>query len=68
MSSTSLTIFDLFFKIMESSSGFTLSNGRQIPSLGLGTLFSKEGDVKRAVTEALSLGYRLIDTAASYKN
>jgi 2,5-diketo-D-gluconate reductase A len=44
----------------------TLINGLQMPCLGLGTMTLK-GDVgKRCVADAISLGYRLIDTAMIY--
>ena len=47
----------------------TLANGLQIPQLGLGVLKAKDGsEVRQAVTTALRLGYRLIDTAAAYRN
>ena len=46
----------------------TLSNGVQMPAVGLGTWQSKTEDVKRAVAEAIDIGYRLIDTAAVYGN
>lgn len=46
----------------------TLSNGIQMPLLGLGVydMYSKEAE--QAVLDALEIGYRLIDTAALYKN
>ena len=47
---------------------FTLSNGVEIPKLGLGTWFIKNGDVAQAVREAVKLGYRHIDTAQAYNN
>ena len=44
----------------------TLNNGLQMPRLGLGTM-TLGGDVgKRCVADAISLGYRLIDTAMIY--
>jgi 2,5-diketo-D-gluconate reductase A len=46
----------------------TLNNGLQMPRLGLGTMTLK-GDVGiRCVADAISLGYRLIDTAMIYSN
>ena len=43
-------------------------NHEQIPALGLGT-FSLKGDTCReAVTDAISIGYRHIDTAKMYEN
>ena len=46
----------------------TLNNGVDIPQLGLGTAGAGDEDTRRRVREALSLGYRLIDTAAKYEN
>lgn len=44
----------------------TLNNGLQMPRLGLGTM-TLNGDVGvRCVADAISLGYRLIDTAMIY--
>jgi 2,5-diketo-D-gluconate reductase A len=46
----------------------TLNNGLQMPRLGLGTM-TLNGDVGiRCVADAISLGYRLIDTAMIYGN
>lgn len=46
-----------------------LSNGVEIPVIGFGTFKIPEGeDVIAAVSSALELGYRHIDTAAIYKN
>ncbi|MDR2619843.1 MAG: aldo/keto reductase [Propionibacteriaceae bacterium] len=46
----------------------TLNDGVQIPQLGFGTFKIPPEDTERAVTEALSIGYRHIDTAAIYGN
>src|SRR3954466_3174618 len=47
---------------------YTLSNGVEIPKLGLGTWFIKDKDVVQAVKDAASIGYRHIDTAQAYGN
>jgi len=47
---------------------YTLSNGVEIPKLGLGTWFINNKDVVPAATEAIRLGYRHIDTAQAYRN
>ncbi len=48
---------------------FTLNNGLKIPALGFGVFQVPDpAECKRAVTEALNVGYRLIDTAAAYMN
>ena len=47
---------------------FTLSNGVEIPKLGLGTWMIGNGEVSAAVQEAIKLGYRHIDTAQAYQN
>ncbi len=47
---------------------YTLSNGVEIPKLGLGTWFISDGDSAQAVVEAAKLGYRHIDTAQAYQN
>ena len=41
----------------------TLSNGVQIPQLGLGTWFIDDDKAADAVKQAASLGYRHFDTA-----
>lgn len=46
----------------------TLNNGVKMPILGYGVYQTPPEDTERAVSDALSLGYRLIDTAASYGN
>lgn len=47
---------------------FKISNGREIPCMGLGTWQSPDDVAKNAVLSALASGYRLIDTAAAYGN
>ncbi|KUN24940.1 aldo/keto reductase [Streptomyces antibioticus] len=46
----------------------TLNNGTNFPAIGLGTWPLDDADAERAVTEALRLGYRLVDTATNYRN
>ncbi|WP_411760171.1 aldo/keto reductase [Streptomyces tunisiensis] len=46
----------------------TLNDGTTIPALGLGTWPMDDAEAERAVTTALEAGYRLIDTAANYRN
>ncbi len=46
-----------------------LNNGVLLPRVGLGVFRAPQGEVTRqAVSEALHLGYRHIDTAAVYGN
>ena len=47
---------------------YTLTNGVEIPKLGLGTWFISNQDVVQAVKDAASIGYRHIDTAQAYQN
>ena len=46
----------------------TLANGLDMPLLGLGVYRSSPEDTVAAVSAALATGYRLIDTAAAYRN
>lgn len=47
---------------------YTLPNGVTIPRLGLGTWMIPDEQAAEAVHAAVSLGYRLIDTAQAYEN
>jgi diketogulonate reductase-like aldo/keto reductase len=47
---------------------YTLSNGVEIPKLGLGTWFIDNADAAQAVRDAVTIGYRHIDTARAYGN
>ncbi len=47
---------------------YTLSNGVEIPKLGLGTWMIPDEQTDEAVRVAVSLGYRHIDTAQAYGN
>lgn len=47
---------------------YTLTNGVEIPKLGLGTWFIDDDKVADAVCEAVRIGYRHIDTAQAYGN
>jgi diketogulonate reductase-like aldo/keto reductase len=46
----------------------SLLDGHLIPQLGLGTWPMDDAEARSAVRDALSMGYRLIDTAARYGN
>ena len=46
----------------------TLNDGNTIPQLGYGVFKVDPADTERAVSEALEIGYRHIDTAAIYGN
>lgn len=46
----------------------TLNNGIEMPILGFGTLYLNDDVGVQCVADAISLGYRLIDTATVYGN
>lgn len=46
----------------------TLNNGIQMPQLGYGVYQVAKDECERCVSDALKVGYRLIDTAQSYFN
>jgi len=50
------------------SQNITLNNSVAMPALGFGVFQTPPEQTKSAVAEALRVGYRLIDTAASYGN
>lgn len=47
---------------------YTLSNGVEIPKIGLGTWFISDETVAQVVKNAVEIGYRHIDTAQAYGN
>ncbi|CQD19687.1 morphine 6-dehydrogenase [Mycolicibacterium conceptionense] len=47
---------------------YTLSNGVEIPKLGLGTWLIDDDKAAEAVRAAVEIGYRNIDTAQAYGN
>jgi diketogulonate reductase-like aldo/keto reductase len=47
---------------------YKLSNGVKIPKLGLGTWLLDDAQTAQAVRDAVSIGYRHIDTAQAYMN
>ena len=46
----------------------TLSNGVKMPRLGYGVYQVSNEECERCVQDAISVGYRAIDTAQSYHN
>lgn len=46
----------------------TLNNGLKMPMVGLGVYIISERETRRVVEDAISVGYRSIDTAAMYYN
>ena len=47
---------------------FTLSNGVQMPAVGIGTFLMQPEQAEQAVYTALQMGYKMIDTANAYMN
>jgi 2,5-diketo-D-gluconate reductase A len=45
-----------------------LNDGTTLPALGLGTWPMNDEEAEQAVAKALDTGYRLVDTAAKYRN
>lgn len=46
----------------------TLNNGVKMPMLGYGVYQTPPEDTERCVLDAISIGYRSIDTAQAYGN
>ena len=53
---------------MTTTPSIKLNNGVDLPLIGLGVYRSGPDDTTRAVVSALRAGYRMIDTAAAYRN
>ncbi|GAA3343029.1 aldo/keto reductase [Curtobacterium pusillum] len=47
---------------------YTLSNGVELPKIGLGTWLMDDAEAEQAVRDAIGVGYRNIDTAQAYGN
>ncbi len=47
---------------------FKLNDGKDMPSVGIGTYLLSPDEAEASVKEALKVGYRLIDTANAYQN
>jgi diketogulonate reductase-like aldo/keto reductase len=55
-------------KMPATQSRITLNNGVDLPALGFGVFQTPPDVTQAAVEEALRVGYRMVDTAASYLN
>ena len=53
---------------MSTVPSLVMNNGIQIPQLGFGVFLVPPEETEEAVSDALSAGYRLIDTAQGYRN
>src|ERR687886_2156665 len=53
---------------MNAVPNITLNDGNTIPQLGFGVFLIEPADTAKAVSEALEIGYRHIDTAEMYGN
>src|SRR6185436_8592619 len=61
--------FGIKERVMSPTPTVTLNNGVRMPLLGFGVFqIADLAECERAVADALSVGYRLLDTAASYGN
>ncbi|MGN6131272.1 MAG: aldo/keto reductase, partial [Nocardioidaceae bacterium] len=47
---------------------YTLNDGQSIPAVGFGTYPLKGSEAVEAITRAVEVGYRLVDTAVNYEN
>jgi len=53
---------------MTSNKMFTLNNGLEMPSIGIGTFLAPDAEIETALDLAIEAGYRHIDTAPVYQN
>src|SRR5918911_2699513 len=53
---------------MNAVPNITLNDGNTIPQVGFGVFLIEPADTAKAVSEALEIGYRHIDTAEMYGN
>ncbi|WP_392959171.1 aldo/keto reductase [Streptomyces sp. LN245] len=53
---------------MISIPGRTAHDGTKVPAVGLGTWPMDDAQAEEAVSRALGMGYRLVDTATNYRN
>lgn len=65
---TSMSAKNCKLIIMSNVEYKTLNNGVKMPMIGLGVYNITERDTRRVVEDAISVGYRSIDTAAMYHN
>jgi 2,5-diketo-D-gluconate reductase A len=54
--------------VSDQSRYVTINNGVQMPILGFGVFQSPPDQTEQAVTDALAIGYRHLDTAEAYQN
>ncbi len=54
--------------MMEKVPTIKLSNGNEMPVLGFGVFQMNNEETEQSVVDAIEIGYRSIDTAASYQN
>jgi 2,5-diketo-D-gluconate reductase A len=47
---------------------YKLNDGQQLPAIGFGTYTLRGEDGTAAITHAIEVGYRLLDTAVNYDN
>jgi 2,5-diketo-D-gluconate reductase A len=48
--------------------GLSLAHGAQMPRIGLGTWPMDDAEAERVIADAITAGYRLVDTAENYGN
>ncbi len=53
---------------LRADAGLRLRTGAMVPSIGCGTMFLRGSLCEKVVSTALSMGYRLVDTASMYGN